>query len=160
MYIKSAIIAACVLLAACDKGEPTRVTINAGTNGSAPAEKGKVEIGGDGFKADLEIPGLAALGGRMQMDGMRFYPDAKITNIAIDGNEGQEGRVAVSFSAPADRAKVAAWYTDQMKQADFTARPTPTGFAGETKDGNWFTLDLTEAGGRTNGEFKLGERQR
>lgn len=148
------------LLAACDKGEPTRVTINAGTNGSAPAEKGSVQLGGDGFKANIEIPGLAALGGRMEMDGVKLYPDAKVTNINIDGNEGQQGRVAVNFTAPADREKVAAWYAGQLKGAQFAARPTPTGFAGETKDGNWFTLDLKEAGGQTAGEFKLGERQR
>ena len=148
------------LLAACDKGEPTRVTINAGTNGSAPAEKGSVQIGGDGFKADIEIPGLASLGGRMKMDGVRLYPNAKVTQINIDGAEGKNGRVAVSFTAPADRAKVSAWYADQMRDAEFAARQTPTGFAGETKDGNWFTLDLRDAGGQTSGEFKLGEAQR
>ena len=94
------------------------------------------------------------------MDGVRLCPEAKVTNINIDGNEGQQGRVAVSFTAPADRAKVAAWYAGQLRKAQFAARQTPTGFAGETKDGNWFTLDLKDAGGQTAGEFKLGERQR
>lgn len=154
------VLAPLALLAACDKGEPTRVTINAGTNDSGPADKDSVQIGADGFKADIEIPGLAMLGGRMKMDGVRLYPDARVTNITIDGDEGKEGRVAVSFTAPAERAKVASWYAAQMRQARFAARPTPTGFAGETKDGNWFTLDLKEAGTQTAGEFKLGEVRR
>ncbi|NNM76868.1 hypothetical protein HJG53_08150 [Sphingomonas sp. ID1715] len=160
MFARLTILAALVLLAACDKGEPTRVTINAGSNGTAPANKGTVQVGGDGFKADIEIPGLASLGGRMKMDGVRLYPDAKVTNINIDGDKGDKGRVAVSFTAPADRARVAAWYVEQMRDAEFKARETPTGFAGETKDGNWFTLDLKEAGAQTLGEFKLGEAQR
>ena len=69
MPARLALLLPIALLAACDKGEPTRVTINAGTNGSVPAEKGSVELGGDGFKANLEIPAGSAW--RAHGDGRR-----------------------------------------------------------------------------------------
>ena len=156
-----ALILPIALLAACEKGEPTRVTINTNGNGAASTDKGKVEIGTGGFKADIQIPGMAAMGDRMKIDGVRLYPQSTVSGVNIDAGEGDNDRFAMQFTAPADRAKVSEWFAGQFKDSKFEARTTPTGYAGTTADGDWFTLDLTDAGGgKTRGEFKFGKQQR
>lgn len=152
MKSRIALILPVILLAACEKGEPMRVTIN--SDGKEKA--GRVEAGSGGFKADLEIPGLAALGRKMDIDGVRLYPDSKVSGININDRDGRE-TVAIQFTSPADRAKVGDWFATQLKDNRFEAKATPTGYAGKTSDGDWFALDLTAAGAQTKGEFRMGK---
>lgn len=152
MKSRIALILPVILLAACDKGEPMRVTINS----DGKEQVGRVEAGSGGFKADLEIPGLAALGRKMDIDGVRLYPDSKVSGININDRDGRE-TVAIQFTSPADRAKVGDWFATQLKDNRFEAKATPTGYAGKTSDGDWFALDLTAAGAQTKGEFRMGK---
>jgi hypothetical protein len=142
------------LLAACEKGEPMRVTIN--KDGASSTDNGRVEMGTDGFKADIELPGLASLGSKMKIDGVPLYPDSKVSGININDQDGRE-TVAIQFTSPADRAKVGEWFAGQFKDNRFEAAATPTGYAGKTGDGEWFALDLTAAGAQTRGEFRMGK---
>lgn len=159
MFARLALLMPVALLVGCEKGEPTRVTINTGNQTSEKG--GKVEVGSSGFKADLSIPGLSAMGSHMDLDGVRLYPESKVNSIDVNGADAGESKVTLQFTSPADHGKVAEHFARQFKDGGFTARRTPTGFAGETSDGNWFTLDLKGAGAAsTIGEFKLGERQR
>lgn len=143
------------LLGACE-GESARVTVNA----DAQSTLGTVKVNGaSGFKADLTVPGLGKLAGNMDIDGVKPFPSSTFSGIDIDAADERDEKVALTFVAPARRAEVADWYARQFRDNGFAARTTPTGYAGTTKDGDWFTLDLTEEGGRTTGAFKLGKTQ-
>jgi hypothetical protein len=154
MNVRLALILPIALLAACGKGEPTRVTINA--DGNSAEDTGRVQMGAGGFKADLQIPGLAALGSKMEIDGVPLYPDTKVSGININDKDGREA-VSIQFTAPADRAKVGEWFGTRFAAKGFQANATPTGYAGKTSDGEWFALDLTAAGAQTKGEFRTGK---
>lgn len=145
-----------LVLAGCE-GEPARVTIN---GGDRPAQTASVKVNdSSGFKADIQIPGLGKLAGDMDIDGVKPFPSSTFSGIDIDAGDKRDEKVALTFVAPARRPEVAAWYAKQFQENGFAARATPTGYAGTTKDGDWFTLDLTEEGGRTTGAFKLGKSQ-
>lgn len=139
---------------ACDKGEPMRVTIN--SDGNSSSKPGRVEAGSGGFKADLNIPGLAALGKKMEIDGVPLYPGSSVQGVNINDRDGRE-TVSIKFSAPGDRAKVGDWFAKQFSDHEFQANATPTGYAGKTSDGDWFALDLAGAGEATRGEFRMGK---
>ena len=131
------------LLAACDKG----------------AESSNIKIDTGGLKADVDLPGFARISEGMEIDGVKLYPGSKVSNISVDAKRKTDGRMTMRFSAPDERAKVSGWFAGQFRENGFAARTTPTGFAGTTKDGDWFTLDLTAAGAQTGGEFRLGKGQ-
>lgn len=152
MISRFALLLPIVLLAACEKGEPMRVTINS----DGKEKVGNVEMGTAGFKADIEIPGLASLGRKMKIDGVPLYPESVVSGININDKDGGEN-VAIQFTAPADRARVGEWFGKQFADNRFQAKPTPTGYAGTTNDGDEFALDLTAAGAQTKGEFRMGK---
>ena len=167
MIARFSLIASLALLGACggDK-DPTTVTIRAGEDGNAqitaePGEESRLKIDTDGFKADVRVPGLGMLANKMEIDGVKLYPGSKVAGVNIEGGRGREdGRFAMRFDAPAGREPVGDWFGEQFSANDFTARKTPTGYAGTKKDGDWFTLDLTGTpDGHTLGEFRLGKRQ-
>ena len=143
MNAKLVLLLPLAVLAACDKG----------------AESSNVKIDTGGFKADLDLPGFSRISEGMEIDGVKLYPGSKVSNISVDAKRENDGRFTMRFSAPADRAKVGGWFAGQFRENGFAARATPTGFAGNTKDGDWFTLDLTAAGAQTSGEFRLGKGQ-
>ena len=145
MNTRLALLLPLALLAACDSSD-------------APAgDKPNLKIDTPGFKADISLPVLGRMSKNMDIDGVRLYPESRITGVEIDAKSGRDdGRFTLRFDAPADPAKVATWFQDQFAKHDFQAQRTPTGFAGTKADGDWFTLDLIQAGAQTRGEFKLG----
>lgn len=167
MHARLFLIIPAALLAACGRDpDPTTVTIDArnDSGGQITAEPGKesrLRIDTGGFKADVKMPGLGRMVNNADIDGVEMYPGTKVSGVNIDGTgRKDDGKFTMRFDAPAGRAKVGAWFREQFAQNDFTARPTPTGFAGTKKDGDWFVLDLTDApGGHTLGEFRLGDKQ-
>ena len=69
------------------------------------------------------------------------------------GSTGDDkGNVRISFDAPASPDVVKAWFLEKLTANDkLTVNPTASGFAGTSKDGDPFTLDLRpgEAGHTT-----------
>ncbi len=169
MIDRIALLAPFLLLAACgEDSDPTTVTVRASSNGNGngqlvaePSSESRLKIDTAGFKADIKVPGLGMIANNMDIDGVDLYPGSKLAGVNIQGGEGKDdGRFSMRFDAPADRAKVGAWFRDQFAENDFAARQTPTGYAGTKGDGNWFTLDLTPTpDGHTLGEFRLAKRR-
>ena len=167
MNARIALFVPVALLAACGRDpDPTTVTVTAGGDGNAqitaePGKESRLKIDTDGFKADIKVPGLGVLTHKMEIDGVKLYPGSKVAGVNIEGGKGRDdGRFAMRFDAPAGQDKVGEWFGEQFAKNDFTARKTPTGYAGTKRDGDWFTLDLTATpDGHTLGEFKLGKRQ-
>jgi hypothetical protein len=149
------------LIAACERQEDqANVGIGSGNAGAGTAEESRVKIDTPAIKADIKMPLLGMMSENMDIDGAKLYPGSKITGVNIDAGAGKDGLLTMRFEAPAGQAQVTKWFGDQFAQAEFKARPTPTGFAGEKADGDWFALDLKEANGRTQGEFKMGKAAR
>jgi hypothetical protein len=153
MNARFALLLPLVLVAACErKAENTQAA------GAATGANVKIET--PAFKADLDLPFMDALGDKMDVDGVKLFPGSKVAGVNVNAMREDAGRVSMRFEAPADRAKVADWFGKQFAANATQVRPTPGGYAGETKDGAWFTLDLKEGGnGRTEGEFRIGEKQ-
>jgi hypothetical protein len=162
MNARFALLLPIALLAACEKSEdPTRVSIRTGDveNGAAADDGSVFSIDTNGFKANIQVPGLAGLSDRMKIDGVRLYPESRVSAVNI-AEAGESGGVTLQFTAPADRAKVGGWFADQFKENGFAAEATAKGYAGTTADGDRFTLTLADApAGTTRGAFSLGERR-
>ncbi|WP_327461299.1 hypothetical protein [Sphingomonas sp.] len=156
MYARLTLMTGLALLAACDRTNDAPVEIR---SAEKPGQS-RLKIEADGFKADVNLPLVSMISDKMEVDGVKLFPGSKISGVDIDAKGEQEGRVTMRFEAPAPRDKVAAWFQDQFTQQRFEARTTSGGFAGTSRDGNWYTLDLKEAGGSTAGEFRLGKAQR
>jgi hypothetical protein len=125
------------------------------------ADGASLKIETPGLKADVDLPFVDALSDKMDVSGVKLFPGSKVAGVSVNAMNKDAGRVSMRFEAPADRAKVADWFGKQFAENAANVRATPTGFAGATKDGAWFTLALSDApGGRTQGEFRIGEKQR
>jgi hypothetical protein len=156
MTMRAALLLPLLLAAGCDRRDEGAA---AGSGNGAKANGTTLKIDAPGIKADIDLPFVDKISANMDIDGVKLYPGSKVSGVNIDGKSESGGQVAMRFTAPAPRAKVVEWFQNQFSTNGFQVRTTPTGFAGTKQDGDWYTLDLTEANGATAGEFKLGEAQ-
>lgn len=163
MNARFAFLLPIALLAACDrKGDKATVEISAG-NGStsikaAPGAESELKIDTPGVKADINLPFMHVLADEMEIDGVKLYPGSKIAGVNIDARDGEEedGRFSLRFHAPADRAKVAQWFTGQFAAHDFKMTLSGSRFAGTNDEGHPVTLDMRDsANGTTEGEIRI-----
>ena len=138
-----ALAVAALPLAACDiqktdKDDKT-VTFNASDNGAVAFQV-------PGVKGSIKLPGAMVAHGDMDVDGVKLFPDSRVTDV----NAGDTG-VTIGFSSPTTIATLKDYYTKQFAEKGVNATVQGDGFAGKTKDGDDFTLRLAEAGDRTTG---------
>lgn len=140
-------------LAACGSGTPVSIDIKSdeGDNASITMDNGAVAIKGDKFEGNFRIPSIKMKAKDFDFDGVKLYPDSEIGNFHISaldrkGQANDEGRVTVDFTAPAALGKVQDWFRDQLTREGFKFSARDGGFAGTTKDGDPFTLDLAADG--------------
>jgi hypothetical protein len=168
------VIALSVALAGCsvkthgDNGEEASITIGNSTGGDgngAQAGNGQQSVSIDvpGFSAKVKVPDLD-IGGDTKIEDMPLYPGTKVNGVNItaqDGDADQEskGNVTMAFTAPADTAKVIAWYKDQAGKHGWQAVPA-TGEnqfeATKQEDGHaptHFALQIASATGGSSGRF-------
>lgn len=166
------VMALAVALAGCsfkthgDNGEEASITIGNGADGNAAqAANGQQSVSIDvpGFSAKVKVPDLD-IGGDTKIEDMPLYPGTKVNGVNItaqDGDADQEGKgnVTMAFTAPADTAKVIAWYRDQAGKHGWQAAPA-TGEnqfeATKQEDGHaptHFALQIASATGGSSGRF-------
>ena len=123
MSARLALLLPIALLAACDrKGDGAAVQIrsdNGSTDISAlPSKDSRLKIDTPGVKADIDVPFLGALTEKMDIDGLRLYPNSKIAGIhivetsrfrwkdgkpeAVDYDYRQEGALSWGYLTPPD----------------------------------------------------------
>ena len=163
MSVRLAFLLPIALLAACDrKGDGAAVEIrsdNGSTHISAePGKDSRLKIDTPGVKADIDVPFLGSITDKMDIDGVRLYPNSKIAGVNINANDRQDdqGRFSLRFAAPAGRDKVAAWFQQQFDANDFKMTLQGNRFTGTNDDGHPVTLDMRDGpNGTTEGEIRI-----
>lgn len=160
MPARLAILLPFALLAACQKPAATVEinTENGQTRISAePGKDNRLKIDAPGLKADIDLPFMGAITGSMDIDGVKLYPDSKIQGVNIDAHDDRDdGRFTMRFHAPADRAKVVAWFNRQFADNGFKMTLSGDRFTGTNDEGKPVTLDLRDgANGATEGEIRI-----
>lgn len=152
---------AALALAACgsssDDATPgTDISIDATTNegnpvkASSDGKTGEIAIDVPGFKANIAMPKIKLDADNFDIDGVKLYPGSKVISMKVDqitrsagSADDKKGTVRISFDAPASTEVVKAWFLEKLTANDkLTVNPTASGFAGTSKDGDPFTLDL------------------
>lgn len=115
-----------------------------------------------GIEANVKVPGGEMLEkADFDIDGVGLYPGAKVGSVNVKALSGKgEGKgtatVKIGFSAPADAAAVADWYQQQFEAKKIAVSRSGEMLTGTTKDGDQFTLALTQAGaGAAKGQLTL-----
>jgi hypothetical protein len=170
------VLAVAALLAGCEArigkedppAEAAATGNSAGGAGEGEAEDGRLSIDTPGLQMKLDIP--SGLAGRAQFDSDSgvLYPGAALSGMHVEARDGRQGgrsMVELRFTSPDDVAKIAAWYRDPARAADFTVGQASKSGAAviltgtEKKDGDPFDLSLTpRAGGGTEGRLRLRDK--
>lgn len=160
-------LAAMVLLCACEAKvgrDSDRQAAGGASNASAPAEgePGQFSLKVPGFEMKVDMPDE---GVRADRDSDILYPGSRVTGMNIDaGTDSPEDSVELRFHSSDPVQKVAAWYRDPARAAEFTLSSFAEegdGYrlAGTQKDGSdGFELWMSPSGGGTDGRLVLRDR--
>lgn len=145
-------------------GRDTDISINGG-NATDRSEAGgqSVAIDVPGFSAKVDVPDLD-IGDDTKIEDMPLYPGTRVNGVNVsahDGGDGGEskGDVTMAFTAPAEPARMIAWYKDQAGKHGWSVVPA----SGENQleatrqgDGHGttrFALQVASATGGSSGRF-------
>ena len=163
------------LLGGCEAKIGTGDTQPSGQAGASPsaagkAEEGKLSIKAPGFDVALNIPESMVKQVSVDQDTKILYPGASIAGLHVEaGQEDKAGRagagVEMRFTSSDAPDKIAAWYRDPARAADFTISDVRregnvivvTGMPKNSIDP--FTVRLAPgAGGGTDGRMQISDR--
>lgn len=143
-YVSTA--AVMVLLAGCGSHGSSTVTTKA-TDANGSKVPSTLAIDTDGFKANIEVPGLELSGSHVDIGGVKLYPGSTVRGMKVIAND-HEGdkthRVAFDFSSPASPADVARHLTGQATEAGFALATVPDAGGSTVLEGSRRTDDGTE----------------
>jgi len=122
-----------------DEGNPVKA--------SSDGKTGEIAIDVPGFKANIAMPKIKLDADNFDIDGVKLYPGSKVISMKVDqvtrSAGDNKGNVRISFDAPASPEVVKAWFLEKLTANDkLTVKSTVSGFAGTSKDGDPFMLDL------------------
>lgn len=152
-------------VAACSETNDS-VSINATVDdradsaaGSAVAsENGSVSISAPGVSANVKLPGGLLGKSNFDIDGVKLYPGATVTSMKVNSQSGdtQSAIVRVAYIAPADVAKIRAWYANGFAERAIAIARSGEGLAGKTSDGDAVTMTFAAAAsGRSTGTIEI-----
>jgi hypothetical protein len=160
-------LAAFSILSACearigseDEAPPPEST------GNGQAEEGELSIDTPGFQMKLNIPKAIADRAEVDSDSGVLYPGATLSGIHVEGRgKAGDSRVELRFNSKDDPARIAAWYRDPARAAEFSITSASQNgdvinLSGtEKEDGDPFDLSLSpRGGGGTDGRLRLRDR--
>ena len=156
-----ALLLAPLALAACDGGG-TNISLSSGDGENVSIKTGadgQVSIQAPGVSIASKLPKINLTAEEFDINGLKLFPNSSIRELNAVGDDkgGKDANsVTVAFDSPAALATVQAWFRDHLAKQGFKAEPSGNGFAGTTKDGEAFTLDLTADGdARTKGRIEV-----
>jgi hypothetical protein len=170
-------LAGCSLKTHGDNGEDASITIGNGADGTAlSAGNGQqsVSIKVPGFSAKVDVPDLD-IGGDTKIENMPLFPGTKVNGVNISAHDGDgdgdahggdnaRGNVTMAFTAPADAARVIAWYREQAGKHGWDVVPATGENQFEAtrredgKDPTRFALQVASAAGGSSGRFIVSGR--
>lgn len=144
-----AAVAAIALLGACEaRFGNDAAPVDANATAENRAEEGRLTVEAPGFNLQMDIPQSILADAEMDTDGPLFYPGATFGGIHVQGNRdsGGEDQVELRFTTGDDLARVAAWYRDPARRAEFA-------IATDNRDGE--AIVLTGTRGHDTDRFTL-----
>lgn len=148
-----ALLLAPLALAACD-GTGTNISLSGGDGEGNVSIKtgadGQVSIEAPGVSISSKLPKINLTAEDFDVNGLKLYPKSAIRELNAVGSDKpgdkQDSHVTVAFDSPAPLATVQAWFRDNLTKQGFKVEAKGNGFAGTTKDGDPFTLELNADG--------------
>ena len=140
------IAAVLVLLAGCGSHGNSTVTTKA-TDANGKKVPSTLAIDTDGFKANIEVPGLELSGSHVDIGGFKLYPGSTVRGMKVTANDhdgDQTHRVAFDFSSPAGPADVARHLTGQATEAGFALTSAPDASGSTVLEGSRHKSDGAE----------------
>ncbi len=136
-----------------DSGEDVKIT--------ADGETGKVALNLPGFDANITLPKVVLKDSNFDIDGVKLYPGATVSSVNVKADKsggGDNARVQIVFSAPAEPKPVRDWFLKAFADKSVKASISGESLVGETRDGTPFTMDFaTGKGGSTTGTIVLDD---
>ena len=125
--LKSIMIAVPLLLMGCDSRGDEGITTKA-TDAADKKVASTLAIDTDGFKANIEIPGLQLAGRHMDIGGIKLYPGSTIRGMHIAANDkagAKQHSVVFDFLSPGTLTEVVEHLTKQAKDACYAVQRAP-----------------------------------
>jgi hypothetical protein len=154
-----ALLLAPLALAACG-GAGTSISITGNDSDGNVSIKtgtdGQVSIQAPGVSIASKLPRISLTSENFDVNGLKLYPESAIRELNAVGDNADKGEVTVVFDSPAALASVQTWFRANLAKQGFKTEAKGNGFAGTTKDGEAFTLDLTADGdAKTRGRMHV-----
>ncbi|WP_419815347.1 hypothetical protein [Glacieibacterium sp.] len=130
------------------------------TTKSTAADHG-LKIDANGFKASLDIPGMALGGKDFDISGMKLYPGSEVHGMKVtahDKDGAKQGTVTVSFTSPAPPEKVLTEAETEAKANDWTMTRSGDTLNGINDDGDTMTYTVTSSGSASTGTIILTDK--
>jgi len=155
-----------VLLAACEMkagdgeaggNDTAAISIGEDGNVAITANEGaeSVSVSVPGFDGKVKIPGLRLGGDTIEIAGMKLFPGSEVKGINVTDQKGAgNSRVEMRFISPGTPEKVAAYYAEAARGADFSDidvsnRDGVAMFTAKKSDGDDIMIAMTPAAGGT-----------
>jgi len=138
---------------ACDRHKDVTETEARDSVAGAPVGKSALSIDTDGFKANIEIPGIAFNGDKMNLDGMMLPKGSMIKGMNIKATErdGRDhGSVIFKFASPVTPSELAEFLVAQADKSEWRAFSRSTAL-----DGAIVLRAIKNGGGKESIEYRL-----
>jgi hypothetical protein len=133
--------------ATTEKGSSVQIT--------ADGKTGNVGFKVPGFDTNIRLPKKLLDDTNFDIDGVNLYPGSTVDTVNITANKkggkDEQTDVRIGFTSPADPAKVSDWFKEQFDKESIKASGDAAKLTGTTKEGEAFTIELTEKDGKTAG---------
>jgi len=135
-----------------------------------PAEgDNAVAISGDGngsvsfnlpfAKGEVALPEGMMTSANFDIDGVKLMPGSKVTGFAINAGDGG-AKVTARFMSPKSVEEVKSYFLDEFAAKKVTASTAGNRITGSGKDGETFTIDLSQQGNLTQGDINIIDKDK
>jgi hypothetical protein len=164
------ICAAQLALVSCDAkiggNESGGAAANSQGSAEGKAEEGKIALKAPGFDISIAVPKQTTERAKSDHDSDLLYPGSAISGMYVAAGEGSgKGEVELRFTSADPPEKVAAWYRDPARQANFSVGEAKRNGSDilvegrEKGDGQTFKLRLgARDGGGTDGRLTVRDK--
>jgi len=154
-------------LAACNGGgDGNSTTISFNVNSTDGNVTGGVDANGrasfkapGGVEGSITLPKMRLTTDNVDLNDLHLYPGSSITGFNVDAQDGpgdhDSGKVRMTFESGAKVDTVHAWFQGDLAKSAASVTAQGSGFAGKTKDGNDYAIELAPAGDKTSGTITL-----